>query len=131
MEDMATGEIRLGLLWEWLHKHAAFTEADDVGVQPGDTLTEALLRQLVADEYRKLQAASDRDVHNRSKTTTLPISLAALEKYVDSDVKLPWYIDLLNLNLDVADLGEARRRLDLLLQTFTRDQVRITRNLNR
>ena len=28
MEDMATGEIRLSILWEWLHKHAAFTEAD-------------------------------------------------------------------------------------------------------
>ena len=22
MEDMATGEIRLSILWEWLHKHA-------------------------------------------------------------------------------------------------------------
>src|SRR6187399_1259230 len=33
MEDMATGEIRLGLLWEWLQKGATFTEADDVGVQ--------------------------------------------------------------------------------------------------
>jgi len=29
MEDMATGEIRLSILWEWLHKGAAFT-ADDV-----------------------------------------------------------------------------------------------------
>ena len=25
MEDMATGEIRLSILWEWLHKNAAFT----------------------------------------------------------------------------------------------------------
>src|SRR5438874_8510817 len=28
MEDMATGEIRLSILWEWLHKKASFT-ADD------------------------------------------------------------------------------------------------------
>src|SRR5262249_26274118 len=27
MEDMATGEIRLSILWEWLHKNASFTEA--------------------------------------------------------------------------------------------------------
>ena len=25
MEDMATGEIRLSILWEWLHKHATLT----------------------------------------------------------------------------------------------------------
>ena len=34
MEDMATGEIRVSILWEWLHKQARFT-ADDAasGVQ--------------------------------------------------------------------------------------------------
>ena len=29
MEDMATGEIRLSILWEWLHKNATFTADDD------------------------------------------------------------------------------------------------------
>ena len=29
MEDMATGEIRLSILWEWLHKAAALTDADE------------------------------------------------------------------------------------------------------
>ena len=28
MEDMATGEIRLSILWEWLHKGARLTEDD-------------------------------------------------------------------------------------------------------
>jgi malate synthase len=28
MEDMATGEIRLSILWEWLHKGAHLTEGD-------------------------------------------------------------------------------------------------------
>ncbi len=28
MEDMATGEIRVSILWEWLHKHAPFTDDD-------------------------------------------------------------------------------------------------------
>src|SRR2546426_11731554 len=28
MEDMATGEIRLSILWEWLHKGAPLTDDD-------------------------------------------------------------------------------------------------------
>src|SRR5499426_626780 len=36
MEDMATGEIRLSILWEWLHKNATLTEADaETGVKAG------------------------------------------------------------------------------------------------
>src|SRR5207344_3003670 len=35
MEDMATGEIRLSILWEWLHKGAALTEDDPIGVTAG------------------------------------------------------------------------------------------------
>ena len=30
MEDAATGEIRLSILWEWLHKDATLTEAGSV-----------------------------------------------------------------------------------------------------
>ena len=41
MEDMATGEIRLSILWEWLHKGATLTEGDDaMGVKAGDTFTQ-------------------------------------------------------------------------------------------
>ena len=33
MEDMATGEIRVSILWEWLHKGARLSEDDaDAGV---------------------------------------------------------------------------------------------------
>src|SRR3954468_17499161 len=35
MEDMATGEIRLSILWEWLHKHATLTADDAIGVKAG------------------------------------------------------------------------------------------------
>ena len=68
MEDMATGEIRLSILWEWLHKNAAFT-ADDaqVGVKAGDRLTPELCKRLLAEEYEKLRKASNRDVHDASK----------------------------------------------------------------
>ena len=36
MEDMATGEIRLSILWEWLHKGASLTADDEIGVKAGD-----------------------------------------------------------------------------------------------
>ncbi len=40
MEDMATGEIRLSILWEWLHKGATLTEDDpDTGLQAGAVFT--------------------------------------------------------------------------------------------
>ena len=90
MEDMATGEIRLSILWEWLHKGAAFTEDDaETGVEAGDTFTADLFARLLAEEYEKLLAASNRDVHDDSKKTTLPIAREIVERYVTSDVKAP------------------------------------------
>ena len=56
MEDMATGEIRLSILWEWLHKGAKFTEDDDAaGVKAGDVFKAAFFQRLLAEEYDKLQ----------------------------------------------------------------------------
>src|SRR5213075_3363758 len=67
MEDMATGEIRLSILWEWLHKHAPLTADDhEVGVKAGDRFTAALYSRLLAEEYEKLRKASNRDVHDVS-----------------------------------------------------------------
>jgi malate synthase len=131
MEDMATGEIRLSILWEWLHKAAALT-ADDpaVGVTAGDAFGEGLCRRLLAEEYAKLLAASNRDVYDVSKTTTLPISREIVEAYVLDPVKLPWFIDLLNVNLNNFDLEEARRRIAQLAAAFKRDGTRITENLD-
>ncbi|MBM4068264.1 MAG: malate synthase [Planctomycetes bacterium] len=131
MEDMATGEIRLSILWEWLHKNAAFS-ADDAatGVKSGDCLTPELCRRLLAEEYDKLQNAGNRDVHDASKRTTLPIAREIVEAYVTDNVKLPWYIDLLNINLENHDLTEARRRIRLLAEAFHKDGTRITQNVS-
>src|SRR5213075_3013428 len=75
MEDMATGEIRLSILWEWLHKNATLTGDDpQVGVKTGDRFSADLCKRLLAEEYAKLQKAGNRDVHDDSKTTTLPIT---------------------------------------------------------
>jgi len=131
MEDMATGEIRLSILWEWLHKRAPLTADDpEVGVKAGDTFTRELYLKLLAQEYEKLQKASNRDVHDVSKRTTLPIAREIAEVYVTGDVKLPWYIDLLNINLNNSDLNEARRRIRMLADAFAKDGTRITENLD-
>jgi malate synthase len=130
MEDMATGEIRLSILWEWLHKGARLTDDDPVGVKAGDRFTAPLFSQLLQEEYEKLRRASNRDVHDVSKNTTLPIAREIVETYVLDPVKLPWYIDLLNINLDNFDLGEAKRRIDLLRGAFHKDGTRITENLD-
>lgn len=131
MEDMATGEIRLSIFWEWLYKGAAFT-ADDaqVGVKAGDRLSTDLCKRLLAEEYDKLRKASNRDVHDTSKTTTLPIAREIVEAYVMDDVKLPWYIDLLNINLDNLDLAEAKRRIRMLAEAFRKEGRRITENMD-
>jgi malate synthase len=131
MEDMATGEIRLSILWEWLHKGGTFSEGDgQTGAKPGDALTVDLFERLLAEEYEKLQAASDRNVHDDSKTTTLPITREIVETYVREDVKLPWYIDLLNINLDNHDLDEGKRRIRRVVDAFRADGTRVTENLD-
>jgi malate synthase len=129
MEDMATGEIRLSILWEWLHKNARFTEDDAAtGVRAGDPLTPALFERLLAEEYAKLRQASNRNVHDDSKGTTLPIACEIVDRYVRSDLKAPWYIDLLNLNLNNHDLARARERIEAYLSAFARDGTRATDN---
>jgi malate synthase len=131
MEDMATGEIRLSILWEWLHKAAPFTEADpDTGVTAGSRFNADLFERLLAEEYAKLLAAGNRDVHDDSKTTTLPIAREIVRTYVTAGFKAPWYIDLLNINLDVHNLTTARGRIADYFQSFARDGTRITRNLD-
>jgi malate synthase len=131
MEDMATGEIRVSILWEWLHKQAPFTDADDAtGVRAGDTLTAALFTRLLDEEYDKLLAARNKDVHDDSKTTTLPIARDIVAALVESPIKAPWYIDLLNLNLGNHDRAEAARRVQEYMQAFAADGTRITRNVD-
>jgi malate synthase len=131
MEDMATGEIRLSILWEWLQKGAKLV-ADDpaTGVHAGDSFGAPLFTRLLAEEYEKLLRAGNRDVHDDSKATTLPIAREIVETYVTHHVKPPWYIDLLNLNIDNHDLATARARIRAYIEAFERDGTRITQNLD-
>ena len=126
---MATGEIRMSILWEWIHKRAALTEADaETGLQAGDLITREFVQRLVEEEFAKLLAADDRDVHDRSKTTTLPIVRDIVEAYLSSEVKLPWYIDPLNLNLENTSREIARQRIEEYAAAFEQRGVRITDN---
>jgi malate synthase len=131
MEDMATGEIRLSILWEWLNKGAKVSEADpSTGTAADAPFTAALFDRLLEEEYAKLQAASNRDVHDDSKRTTLPIAREIARTYVKAPWKAPWYIDLLNINLGVHDLSAARQRIAQYMEAFGKDGTRITHNLD-
>ena len=131
MEDMATGEIRLSILWEWMHKGAALTEDDlETGLKQGDVFTKEIFNRLLEEEYAKLLAADNRDVYDESKTTTLPIARAIVEAYVDDQTKAPWYIDLLNINLNNMNLDVAKQRISQYMEAFKNEGVRITENLD-
>jgi malate synthase len=131
MEDMATGEIRLSILWEWLHKGATLTADDpETGAKQGDTFSRDLLNRLLREEYDKLLGAGNRDVHDNSKKTTLPIAREIVASYLMDDIKLPWYVDLLNITLGNHDLAEAKRRIKLLADAFRDNGTRITHNLD-
>ena len=131
MEDAATGEIRMSILWEWLHKGATLTEDDaDTGAKAGDTFDADLYARLHSEELEKLVSADNRDVHDNSKTTTLPVAGEIVRAYVENGSKTPWYIDLLNINLNNHDLEVAESRIKLYLDAFERDGTRVTHNLD-
>lgn len=131
MEDMATGEIRLSILWEWVHKGSTITEDDkETGVKAGDTFSIDLFNQLLEEEYGKLLQANTKDVFDSSKTTTLPISKEIVVAYIQSEQKFPWFIDLLNINLNNLDLGRAKQRINTYIEAFKKNGTRITENLD-
>ncbi|WP_121357329.1 aldolase/citrate lyase/malate synthase family protein [Flavisolibacter nicotianae] len=131
MEDMATGEIRLSILWEWVHKGARLTDDDaETGAKAGDVFSAALFEKLLQEEYGKLLKANTKDVFDSSKTTTLPISREIANTYVLSAFKVPWFIDLLNINLNNEDLETAKERITLYMQAFEKDGYRITENID-
>jgi malate synthase len=131
MEDMATGEIRLSILWEWVHKGAVLTESDpESQVSAGDIFTRELFEKLLEEEYEKLLKANSNDVHDNSKGTTLPISREIAFSYVLNKIKSPWFIDMLNINLNNYDLEVARKRIEMYSRTFEYSNSRITENLD-
>jgi malate synthase len=84
----------------------------------------------MGEEYQKLLNASSKDVFEESKVTTLPIAMDLIEQYMNCDKKIPWLIDLLNINLNVSNLEEAKRRTRLYIDSFVQKGERITGNLD-
>src|SRR3546814_10975103 len=80
---------------------------------PRSTLTDTLFPCTTL-----FRSSGAKDVHDQSKTTTLPISREITEVYVSSDIKLPWFIDLLNINLNNTDLVRAKQRIERYVDTF-------------
>ena len=109
---------------------AAIVTGQWTAPKAGEPLTRELFTQLLEEEHAKLLRADSNDVHDDSKATTLPIARAIVEAYVLEPLKAPWYIDLLNLNLNVTDLSVAEERIRRFLDAFGRDGTRITRNLD-
>jgi malate synthase len=131
MEDMATGEIRLSILWEWVHKGAILSEGDvQTGTKSGDQFSINLFEELLHEEYEKLVKANNKDVFDSSKNTTLPISKEIVITYIHSKEKFPWFIDLLNINLDNLNLAVAKERIKIYMDEFKKDGTRITRNFD-
>jgi malate synthase len=131
MEDMATGEIRLSILWEWVHKGAKLTDDDpESGIKSGDIFDETLFKKLLEEEYKKLLYAKNKDVHDDSKTTTLPISREIAHTYVLDPVKAPWFIDLLNISLNATDLAVAKKRIQFFMEQFKKNGTRVTENMD-
>jgi malate synthase len=131
MEDMATGEIRVSILWEWVHKGAILSEDDpETGTKSGEVFSSTLFERLLEEEYGKLLKAGNKDVHDASKNTTLPISREIVATYILNEVKMPWFIDLLNINLNNLDLESAKKRIEMYVDAFVNEETRITENLD-
>jgi malate synthase len=128
---MATCEIRLSILWEWVHKGAILTEDDvQTGTKAGDRFSISMFEKLLNEEYEKLVKADNRDVFDSSKATTLPISKEIVITYIHSQEKFPWFIDLLNINLDNLNLVVAKERIKLYMDAFKKDGTRVTENFD-
>jgi len=104
--------------------------AQGATLSEGERFDRDLFARVLDEEYAKLQGAGDRDVHDDSKKTTLPIAREIVKTCVEIGVKLPWFIDLLNLNLGNHDLPEARRRIGQFIEEFQAHGRRVTGNVD-
>ena len=89
-----------------------------------------MFEDLLQDEYEKLLTANTKDVFDSSKTTTLPISREIVISYINCKDKFPWFIDLLNINLDNFNLAVAKERIRKYMDAFRKDGTRITENFD-
>ena len=85
--------------------------ADDeaTGAKAGDRFTPSSSTRLLDEEYDKLLArGQSRRARRLEDTPRCPSRARSSRPTSPTPLKLPWYIDLLNINLDNHDLAEAR-----------------------
>jgi len=58
-------------------------------VKAGETLTPALFTRRLDQQHQKLKGTRNKDVHDDSKGTTLPIAREIVHRYVRSEVSRP------------------------------------------
>ncbi len=132
MEDMATGEIRLSILWEWLHKSAPVHRR-----RPGDRrrapATPSPRRSSSGCSTRSTTSCSrrgNRDVHDDSKETTLPIAREIVEAYVARAPSSCRGTSTCSTSTSTTTTSRRpTRRIASFLDAFRRDGTRITENL--
>ena len=132
MEDMATGEIRLSILWEWLHKNATLTENDDAPVSKPATGSRAeIFERLLTEEYEKLlTSGTAMSTRIRSRPRS-PIAREIVDglrprRIQSALVHRPAEPQPGQLRPD----GGSRRRIRLLAAAFLKDGTRITENMD-
>ena len=84
MEDAATAEISRSQIWQWVHNGS---QLDD-----GATITDALVRQVMADEHAKIRAELGDGYDDRNFDTAFQVleQVALADDYVDF-LTLPAY----------------------------------------
>ena len=131
MEDAATGEIRLSILWEWVHKKGRLTEDDaPIGAAPAMLSHPRCSAACLPKSTKSCCVPVTGTCTLCPSKRPLPITREIVERYVLDETKVPWYIDLLNINLNNHDLACARERIESYMRTFKADGTRITENLD-
>jgi len=59
----------------------------------------------------------------------LPVAREIVKTYVEHRAKLPWFIDLLNLNIGNDDPAEAKRRIARFVDEFNSHGQRLADNM--
>ena len=131
MEDMATGEIRLSILWEWLHKGAALTADDDSG---------RASRRVTRSRSSCSSGCSPRNTTSSGRRATATCTSLEDDDAADrardrrdlphGPRKLPWYIDLLNITLGNGERRRGAGAIELLQQPSNIAVGQITENVD-
>ena len=132
MEDAATGEIRLSILWEWVHKGATTHRGRRRnGSQGGrylfrgdvSTLARRRIRQITPGQVPRMYMRFRRQPRCRLLERSSRPTCSTRRRCRGTST-------CLNINLNNHDLQTAQERIRNYMNTFKKDGTRITENLD-